>query len=276
MFKSKSYLTRRGILIVLISVAAVGCGNDSFRDLAYNTVTSTGRTLFDLWLTELVNNIAGGGEEPVDNENDNTGGNENDNTSENENTGGGFDDLTGDVDNGMTLFSTNCASCHCPDASGGCLLDAPAIVGASAEDIDEYVRGDATHPAKREWTDQEVVDVEAYLATFVSGGNDNTDTGNDNSSIGNDNSDSGNDNSSGPSGDPANGMTLYDTNCSGCHCADATGNCFPGAPAVIDASFELIDDYVRGDATHPVKREWTDQEVLDVEAYLATLGAAGQ
>lgn len=264
---------RRGwpafLSVFLGAVILGGCGSDILYDVAYNSVTSTGRTLFDLWLTETINNIldaAGGGSDNDNGSgNGNQNGNGNDNTG-NDNAGGGFDDLIGEVANGMALYSVNCASCHCPDASGGCLLDAPSVVSASAELIDEYVRGDASHPAKREWSDQEVVDVEAYLATFgpPADGNDNSGGGNDNSGGG------GNDNTGG-GGDAANGMALYSSGCAGCHCADASGHCVPGAPPLVDAPADLLDEYVRGDAPHPVKRVWSDQDILDVEAYLASL-----
>lgn len=156
------------IVPVLIGVGAfLGCGTN-FNDLAYNTLSASGQTLLDLLLTEAVNNILDG-TQTDDNDNDNGGGdNGNDNSApDNDNTGGGLDDLVGDVANGSELYAANCASCHCADATGGCLLDAPGVVGATATVLGEFVRGEASHPAKRDWTDQEVVDAEAYLASLA-------------------------------------------------------------------------------------------------------------
>jgi len=81
----------------------------------------------------------------------------------------------GDAANGRTLFEDGdgtlpgCQFCHCADASGGCSsLNAPNIQGKPYETVDARVRGSVTHPGgKFNFSDQEVADIVAYLATLV-------------------------------------------------------------------------------------------------------------
>ena len=75
-----------------------------------------------------------------------------------------LEDLVGDPAAGEALYAS-CAACHCADASGGCLPTATGVVGVSAETLDEFLRGDAPHPPS-DLTDQEIVDLEAYLASL--------------------------------------------------------------------------------------------------------------
>ncbi|UCD30422.1 MAG: hypothetical protein JSV03_08135 [Planctomycetota bacterium] len=83
----------------------------------------------------------------------------------------------GNATNGATLFATGdgqgpgCQSCHCPDASGGCRLSPPNIRGKANDVIDARTRDTSIqHPGgKYSFTDQDVADLEAYLATFDSG-----------------------------------------------------------------------------------------------------------
>lgn len=177
--KSAYFPGRRVLACILPALALVsGCGND-FGYLAYQTAESAGRTFFDLLLTEFANQIYDGltGTNDGDNGNDNQSGddNENDNSAgdddgDNDNSAGngGNDNSSAGPDAvaGEQLYADSCASCHCADASGGCLLDAPSLVGATAQLLEEFVVGDATHPAKRDWSDQNLADVEAYLASL--------------------------------------------------------------------------------------------------------------
>ena len=75
---------------------------------------------------------------------------------------------TGDAAAGETLFTGNsCAACHCDDATGGCALDAPSLVGISDATLDDVLRGAASHTGgKLEATDQDIADLTAYLASL--------------------------------------------------------------------------------------------------------------
>ncbi|NOT02256.1 MAG: hypothetical protein HOP29_16740 [Phycisphaerales bacterium] len=77
--------------------------------------------------------------------------------------------MTGDVTAGQTLYADNgCTACHCADASGGCLLDAPALIGVGEDELFGFLVGTATaHPGgKFEFDDQDLLDLEAYLASL--------------------------------------------------------------------------------------------------------------
>jgi mono/diheme cytochrome c family protein len=156
---------------LLLAVGLAGCGG-YFGDVFYQTVDAAGRTLLDQLITDTVNGIADAFDAADDNQNDNAssdGSSQNDNTgggsgdNQNDNAGGS-DDLVGDAARGLALYMGSCMTCHCPDAVGGCLFSAPGLINASADSLSDFVRGDANHPVKREWTNQDVVDVETYLA----------------------------------------------------------------------------------------------------------------
>jgi|GEM_PF-2356971 len=77
--------------------------------------------------------------------------------------GGG---AAGDAVAGAALFGgNNCGACHCADASGGCALNAPSLVGLSGGVLDANLRGDDPHAGgKFDLSDQEMADLETYLA----------------------------------------------------------------------------------------------------------------
>ena len=83
----------------------------------------------------------------------------------------------GDSARGATIYvegdgtAFGCANCHCSDATGDCRLSAPDIRGAGYTEIDARTRNSSTyHPgAKFDFTDQDIADLEAYLATLVDG-----------------------------------------------------------------------------------------------------------
>jgi len=81
-------------------------------------------------------------------------------------TGGGDGGGTGDAENGATLYAANCMVCHGVDATGGI---GPNIQGATADEITERVinaqGGHITFPL----TEQEILDIEAYLGSFGGG-----------------------------------------------------------------------------------------------------------
>lgn len=68
----------------------------------------------------------------------------------------------GDAENGEALVTANCAACHGADGASGF---APNIQGQSAANIMARTGGDGGHP-EIELTEQEVLDVEAYLGSF--------------------------------------------------------------------------------------------------------------
>ena len=74
----------------------------------------------------------------------------------------------GDAAGGALVFLNNgCGACHCDDASGGCALGAPALIGVEADELDERLRGDASHPVKFDLSDNELADLQAYLGSLV-------------------------------------------------------------------------------------------------------------
>lgn len=73
-------------------------------------------------------------------------------------------------------------------------------------------------------------------------------------------------------GDATSGEAVYMVNgCGGCHCDDATGGCALSAPSIIAAEVPMVDDLLRGGASHPVKPAVSDQDIADLAAWLATL-----
>lgn len=151
--------------------AAFGCGTN-LNDLLLQSSNAVGRTYLDMLLSDLANTLAGtsGAPEPPpadgNQDGDGNGGN-----GTNDGNGpppaDGFDDLTGDAGAGETIYANNgCAGCHCADASGGCLATAPGLVGVDAETLDDFLRGDAPHPTSADLSNQEIVDLEAYLASL--------------------------------------------------------------------------------------------------------------
>jgi hypothetical protein len=85
------------------------------------------------------------------------------------------DPSPGDIDRGARLFAEgdgigpSCQSCHCPDAAGGCRLEAPNIQGRSFALIDARTRDpDVFHPGgKFSFTTQDIADLESFLGSYV-------------------------------------------------------------------------------------------------------------
>ena len=76
-------------------------------------------------------------------------------------------DLTGDTAAGATVYtSSSCCGCHCADAVGGCAMSAPSLVGVSLDLLDANLRGSDSHPLKPTLTDQELVDLQAWLSSL--------------------------------------------------------------------------------------------------------------
>ena len=70
----------------------------------------------------------------------------------------------------------------------------------------------------------------------------------------------------------AQGESLFtEQGCTSCHCADAIGGCVAGAPRIVGITAQTLDDRLRGSVTHPIKPSLTDQAIVDLEAFLASL-----
>jgi hypothetical protein len=151
-----------GIIGPALLLGSVGCGTN-IQEVLFQGGAAIGRTYVDLLLTDWANALADQedqqDEQPDggDDADDGDGGDGGD-------AGGNFDDLVGDPAAGEPLYAS-CGGCHCPDGSGDCLPGAGPVIGASAETLDEYLRGSAGHVPSA-LTDQEIVDLEAYLASL--------------------------------------------------------------------------------------------------------------
>jgi len=82
--------------------------------------------------------------------------------------------------------------------------------------------------------------------------------------------------STGLTGDPAAGQTVYAANnCAACHCAAASGGCALSAPPIAGVASDTIAARLRGDVPHPLKIQFSDQDLADLQAYLGSLRGGG-
>lgn len=75
-------------------------------------------------------------------------------------------------------------------------------------------------------------------------------------------------------GDAEKGEQLFTANsCFACHCADATGGCFSGAPTVVGVDVDTLREWLQGDTPHTGGKfsDLSAQDLTDMEAYLAQL-----
>lgn len=147
------------VLVVFGGLLAAGCGANT-NDLLIQYANAAATTALDQWLTGLANGFAGtplvdsGGDDQTPVEDDDSDG---------EPTG-----LEGDASKGEALYSSNsCAVCHCANAIGGCALAAPAIIGATVDDIAGVLDPLSPHPSKPELSEQDQADLAAFLATVT-------------------------------------------------------------------------------------------------------------
>ncbi len=166
------------LLLAMTSVGITGCGNN-LDLLLLRSAEATSRTFLDIFLTDLANTIAQQDADAQDNggaDDGNGAGNDSNppDSGGNDGVGGGgsdgngsLDNLVGDPVNGQVIYIDNgCGSCHCDDASGGCALEAPPIVGILIDDLNERTQGSADHPIKIDITNQDLADLDAYLASL--------------------------------------------------------------------------------------------------------------
>lgn len=164
---------RAFMLVALLALS--GCGTN-FSQLLLQSGTALGRSAFDLFLTDVANQVANALEQTEETDTPDVGdtggaaggdaGGDTDDGSE----GSGDDTIgpdAGDTALGEAVYAdSGCAACHCADASGDCALSAPGLVGADAATLDDFLRGDVSHPVKPPLSDQDIADLEAYLGTL--------------------------------------------------------------------------------------------------------------
>ena len=104
---------------------------------------------------------------------------------------------------GTVLFSTNCAGCHAPDASGGI---GPAIRGVSSAAIREAIGRVPMMVAMKSLSAESIEDIGEYLGGLGAGATAVADTA---------------------GGAAPDGKVVFSMNCIGCHGADARGQIGP-------------------------------------------------
>lgn len=155
------------VLSLFLLVTSSGCGTE-VQNAIIQAGTAAGQTFLDNLFTELLNELAAQGDETTP-PNDGDMPDDGDVTDGDDTTGNGagLDDLMGDVTAGNAVFVDNgCASCHCDDATGGCALSAPSLIGVDLDTVDTFIRGSGSHPVKPPLTDQQIVDLSVYLASL--------------------------------------------------------------------------------------------------------------
>jgi mono/diheme cytochrome c family protein len=171
--------TRLRWSVPLVSVVLIlglgGCGT-SINEALYQTVSAAGRTTLDIFLTEFANALAQAftpttppaddGDDGADNGDGANGGDVTDGDGDGDGGDVSPDELTPDPVAGGAIFADNgCGACHCDDASGGCAAGAPGMVGLSYDALFDTVGGGTMHFGKPSLTTQQLVDLEAYLAS---------------------------------------------------------------------------------------------------------------
>lgn len=237
-------VAKRGFLcgtMPLMALLVSGCGSN-FDEILYQAFAATGRTAFDIFLTDLANDLADGAEGD-DAAPDDSDGDGDDGTGDGGDTGnGGGSDGGGDTGgDGTALFAANCSACHGDDGGSGF---APDITGHSADEVIEAMS--LTTHGSISLTDDEL----AAIAVFLGGDG----TGDGGGSV---------------DGDAAAGETIFTANgCGSCHCTDASGGCALAAPALPGVDDGTLDAVLRGDTPHTGgKHDLTDQDILDLQAY---------
>ena len=173
--------TRPWFLAVILACGLCFAGCDSLGEAAAQGTDAGLRALIDLLLTDLTNQVADSlnqddeqdaddmaddSDDGADDTDDGTDDGADDDTDDTDGTDDGTDDGD-DTSNdaaarGETLVADNCAGCHGADGASGF---APDIQGASDEMITDRTGGAGGH-ASFELSEQDSVDIAAYLASF--------------------------------------------------------------------------------------------------------------
>ena len=162
-----------GLGTAVLLLGLIGCGS-GVNEALYQTASAAGRTALDIFLTELANALADTFDQtatpPADDGEDGTeDGNGDGNWDVDDGDGEDVspDELTSDPDAGQAVYADNgCAPCHCDDGSGGCAMSAPGLVGASFDTLSDDLGGDSVHFGQGPLSNQELVDLEAYLGSL--------------------------------------------------------------------------------------------------------------
>lgn len=240
-----------GLVGLVTFFCASGCGSNINEALLLAAESST-RTFLDIVLSDFyadlpdVFTLPPGPGEPVDDDTD----------------GDGLGDANGSDPgtngDGAVVFQANsCFTCHCDDASGGCLADAPNIQGVELVTIQEILQGERVHPGGKfpGLTDENLAGLEMFLAELAAAPPD--------------------DGAAALTGDQAAGETIFTANiCGACHCDDASGGCLPSAPALQTTDNATLLDFLVGDPLHTGGKfpDLTDQDIADLAAFLAQVG----
>ena len=163
--------------VAAFTLALAGCGTN-LNEVLFQAGAATGRTLVDTWLTDFANRFADSfdTDDAASDDDDSTTDDGDDDPNQDDDDavpvdGDGPNGAAGDVATGEKVYTTNnCSACHCADASGGCALSAPPVLGVGQDTLDAVLRGDAPHPSKVDVSDQDLADLEAYLASLAQGG----------------------------------------------------------------------------------------------------------
>jgi cytochrome c553 len=151
--------------LCLFAFTTAGCGTN-VDQFFLQSGTAVGQTLLDLLLTELVNTLADAATGGDSTGNGGTDGGTN-GGADGGNGGGNGGDVTGDATAGATVFASNgCGSCHCADASGGCALSAPSLIGISADLVNANFGGGDPHPTSPSLSAQQLADLAAWFGSL--------------------------------------------------------------------------------------------------------------
>ena len=131
-------------------MGSAGCGTD-FSEVVFQTGSSAGFTVLDLFLTDAANAMA---DQFGDDKRDSTGGAEDDGN-------GGDDDGVPASPGEQAYQAQNCGACHGQAAEGGSALALAGMDELAA--LEARFDGGATHMGTA-LTDQEVADVADWLA----------------------------------------------------------------------------------------------------------------
>jgi hypothetical protein len=129
-----------------------GCGTN-LEEILFQNATALGRTAFDIFLTDVANDLADALE--CDGAPDDDGDDGDDGDDVDDGDGDDVDDGDGPAD-GAALFSNNCAMCHGADGTGP-----PDVTGLSAADLSAGLES-AVHGSVS-LTEDEVVAIAEFL-----------------------------------------------------------------------------------------------------------------